>query len=134
MLEPSPPKTILPMAMANALPSTAAHTGRAGGNDSARISPVNIALPSCRLSGRRRIRLHNHSVAAHASTHTVISTAARTRKYTTLMAMAGTSASITSSMIRRVEYAALMCGAGPTLILLNIVAFTCSVALLLARS
>jgi hypothetical protein len=63
---PSPPKTILPIAMAKALPITAAQAGKLGGSDSARIMPVTTALKSPRELGFFRIRLQSHSVATDA--------------------------------------------------------------------
>ncbi len=63
MLEPSPPKTIFPIATAKLLPITATQKGKAGGSDKARITPVTTALKSPREFGCLRIRLQSHSVA-----------------------------------------------------------------------
>jgi hypothetical protein len=63
ILEPSPPKTIFPIAMEKTLPIIAAQIGKLGGTDSARIIPVTTALKSPRESGFLRILLQSHSVA-----------------------------------------------------------------------
>jgi len=63
ILEPSPPKTIFPIAMEKTLPIIAAQIGKLGGTDSARIMPVTTALKSPRESGFLRILLQSHSVA-----------------------------------------------------------------------
>ena len=66
ILAPSPPKTILPIAMQKTLPITAAKTGSFGGSDSASIMPVTTALRSRSDSkgfSLWRIKLQIHSVA-----------------------------------------------------------------------
>ena len=80
VLEPKPPKTILPIAMAKAPPIATSHTGTAGGSDRARIMPVTTALRSSTELAFLRIRLQSHSVATQVSTHVPITTAARTLK------------------------------------------------------
>ena len=55
IFEPSPPKTIFPIAIAKTQPITAAHRGNLGGSDIAKIIPVTTALRSLRDStGSRR--------------------------------------------------------------------------------
>ena len=65
---PSPPKTILPMAMEKTPPITAVQIGSFGGSDNASIIPVTTALKSSRELGFLQIRLQIHSVAAHEIT------------------------------------------------------------------
>jgi hypothetical protein len=76
MFEPSPPKTILPMAMEKTLPIIAAQTGKLGGTDSASIMPVTTALKSPRELGFLRIKLQSHSVATDEITQVDISISA----------------------------------------------------------
>ncbi len=80
VFEPRPPKTILPIAIAKALPIIAAHQGRCGGTDRARIIPVTTALKSSTLFGFFLIRLQSHSVRTEAMMQTVIRISARVRK------------------------------------------------------
>ena len=48
--------------MEKTLPITAAQTGRLGGSDKARMTPVTTALKSSSELGFLRIKLHSHSV------------------------------------------------------------------------
>jgi hypothetical protein len=76
ILAPSPPKTILPTAIAKQLPVIAAQSGMAGGSDNARIKPVITALKSPRDSSGLdflRIRLQSHSVTTAEITHVATS-------------------------------------------------------------
>ena len=72
ILEPSPPKTIFPSAMEKTLPMTAAQIGRLGGSDSARITPVTMALKSPNEFGFLQIRLQSHSVTTDEITQVQI--------------------------------------------------------------
>jgi hypothetical protein len=64
-LQPRPPNSDFVITMANALPSTAAHSGIVGGSDKARITPVNTALRSPTVLGFRRMTLQIHSLTTH---------------------------------------------------------------------
>jgi hypothetical protein len=75
ILEPSPPKTILPIAIANALPIAAAHSGKAGGSENASIIPVTTALKSPSDDaglGILRMMLHNNSVIRQVITQVAV--------------------------------------------------------------
>jgi hypothetical protein len=61
ILQPRPPKTILPIMIAKAEPITAAQIGRAGGTEKARMMPVTTALKSPSEFGFLRTRLQSHS-------------------------------------------------------------------------
>ncbi|MBA7708073.1 hypothetical protein ES703_116960 [subsurface metagenome] len=80
ILAPSPPKTILPIAMEKTLPTTAVQIGRLGGSDNARIMPVTTALKSPSELGFLRIMLQSHSVATDEITHVQIRISAGMRK------------------------------------------------------
>ncbi len=69
---PSPPNTILPIAMEKTLPTIAVQTGSLGGSDSARIMPVTTALKSPNELGFLRITLQSHSVATDEITQVQI--------------------------------------------------------------
>jgi hypothetical protein len=76
MFAPSPPKTILPIAIEKTPPITAVQMGSFGGRDNARIIPVTTALKSPSELGFLQIRLQSHSVATDEITQAPIRTSA----------------------------------------------------------
>jgi hypothetical protein len=73
---PSPPKTILPIAMETMLPIIAVQIGSLGGSDNASIIPVTTALKSSSVLDFLQIKLQSHSVATHEITQVKIRTGA----------------------------------------------------------
>ena len=69
MLNPSPPKASLAIAMEKIAPTTTIHSGVRGGRMRTSRSPVTIALPSMK-NGRRRIRFATYSVRTAVDTPT----------------------------------------------------------------
>jgi hypothetical protein len=69
ILQPSPPKTILPTIIAKPEPITQAQTGSAGGIEKARMMPVTTALKSPSEFGFLRMRLQSHSETTQVIMH-----------------------------------------------------------------
>ena len=91
------------IAIAIALPTTAAHIGIAAGSERASMMPVTTALRSPSELGFLAIRLHNHSVTTHVITQAAITAAACSLKYITAATMGNARPMITSSIMLRVE-------------------------------
>ena len=67
ILAPSPPKTCLPIIMAHAAPKVASPGASCGGRQKASSSPVNSALPSLMVTGRRIAFWHSASASTAAA-------------------------------------------------------------------
>jgi hypothetical protein len=124
ILQPSPPKTIFPIAIEKTLPITAAQMGRLGGTDSASIMPVTTALKSPSELGFLRIALQSHSVTTEQITQVDISMNAWMRKYQPAAIIAGARPIITSIITDRVESGLLICGACETVMFSSIYPYT----------
>ena len=109
---PSPPNRHLTITTANAAPMTHCHTGTLVLRFSASRRPVTTALRSPTVCLRPVTRLNRNSETTAPITHAASTGSAFTPKMTTEATAAGSSAIITSSMMRRLESLVWIWGAG----------------------
>jgi hypothetical protein len=102
-LQPSPPKTILPIIIANPEPITHAQTGIVGGRERARIIPVITALKSPSEFGFLRTKLQTASKTTQEIMQLANTIPAFVRKKIIDAAIAGARPIITSSITLCVE-------------------------------